>query len=93
MSSYKNIVLIFGLGKTVFLLTYENILIFALAKTAFCSLYKMVDSKNSPDNYKTLKISIGTLIKYPEMIKFVPDYLKTKKVCKRAVKKLPIVIQ
>ena len=92
MSSHKNIVLTFALGKTVFL-TYENILIFALAKTAFCGLYKMVDSKDSPDNYKTLKISIGTLIKYSEMIKFVPDHLKTKKVCKRAVKKLPIVIQ
>ena len=62
-------------------------------KQLFCGLYKMVDSKDSPDNYKTLKISIGTLIKYSEMIKFVPDHLKTKKVCKRAVKKLPIVIQ
>ena len=26
-------------------------------------------------------------MKNPEMLKFVPDYLKTKKVCKNAVKK------
>ena len=42
----------------------------------------MVDSK-------TLKISIGTIIKNPKMIRFVPDQFKTKKVCKNTVKKLP----
>ena len=35
----------------------------------------MVDSENTPDNYKTLKISIGAIIKNAEMLKFVPDYL------------------
>ena len=51
----------------------------------------MVESENSPDNYKTLKISIGVIIKNPEMLKFVPDDLKTKKMCKNAIKKFPFV--
>ena len=40
---------------------------------------------------KTLKISIGTIIKDPEMLRLVPNYLKTKKMCKNAVKKLSFV--
>ena len=36
----------------------------------------MVDSENSPNNYKTLKISIGTIIKSPKMLKLDPDHLK-----------------
>ena len=51
----------------------------------------MVVSENSNDNCKTLKISIGTIIKNPEMLTFVPDHLKTKKMCKNAIKKLPFV--
>ena len=31
------------------------------------------------DVYKSLNISIGTVMKNPEMLKFVPDHLKTKK--------------
>ena len=31
------------------------------------------------DIYKSLNISIGTEMKTPEMLKFVPDHLKTKK--------------
>ena len=31
------------------------------------------------DIYKSFSVSIGTIIKNPEMIKFVPDHLKTKK--------------
>ena len=31
------------------------------------------------DTYMSLNISIGTVMKNPEMIKFVPDHLKTKK--------------
>ena len=37
---------------------------------------------------KSLNVSIGTVMKNPEMLKFVPDHLKTKKLCKHAVKKL-----
>ena len=46
----------------------------------------MVESKNNPDNYKTLKITIGKLVTYPEMLESIPDHLKTKKMCKTAVK-------
>ena len=41
------------------------------------------------DIYKSIKINIGTAIRNPEMLKFVPFHLKTKKMCKYAVKKLP----
>ena len=45
----------------------------------------MVDNKYSSDNYKTLKIGIGTVIKDLEMLRFVPNHLKTKKMCKHAL--------
>ena len=38
----------------------------------------MVDSM---ETYKSLNINIGTVMKNPEMIKFAPDHLKTKKMC------------
>ena len=38
--------------------------------------------------YKSLNISIGTVMKNSEMLKFAPDHLKTKKICKYAVEKL-----
>ena len=44
----------------------------------------MVDSM---DIYKSLNITIGTAMKDPEILKFVPDHLKTKKMCKHAVEK------
>ena len=40
------------------------------------NIYKMVDII---DIYKSLNISIGTVMKNPEMSKFVPNHLKTKK--------------
>ena len=39
--------------------------------------------------YKSLNINIGVVTKKPEMLKFVPDHLKPKIMCKHAVKKLP----
>ena len=45
----------------------------------------MVDSM---DMYKSLKVSIVTVMRNPEMLKFVPDHLKTKRMCKNEVKKL-----
>ena len=36
-----------------------------------------------------LTISNGTGMENPEMLKFVPDHLKTKKMCKNAITKLP----
>ena len=38
----------------------------------------MVDSAYSTGNYKSSKINIGAVIKNLEMLKFVPDHLKTK---------------
>ena len=40
------------------------------------------------DIHKSLNISNETVMKNPEMSKFVPDHLKTKKMCKHVVKKL-----
>ena len=40
------------------------------------------------DIYKSVKISIGTLMKNPEMSKFVLYLLENKKMCKHAVKKI-----
>ena len=37
---------------------------------------------DSMDIYKSLNINIGTVMRKPEMLKFVPDYLKTKKIRK-----------
>ena len=45
----------------------------------------MVDNLNI---YNSLNISFVIIMKNPEMLKFVPDHLKTKKMCKHAVKKL-----
>ena len=45
------------------------------------------------DVCKSLSISIGTVMRNPEMLKFVPDHLKTKKMCKHAVKKLPYLLR
>ena len=38
----------------------------------------MVDSEYSMDIYKSVKLSIGTVMTNPEMLKFVPDHRKTK---------------
>ena len=41
----------------------------------------MVDSEQSTDDCKSTKISIGAIMKNPEMLKFIPTTLKLKKVC------------
>ena len=53
----------------------------------------MVNSEYSTDNYKLLKISVGSIIKNSKMVRFVPDHLKTEKRCKNIVKKLPFEIR
>ena len=53
----------------------------------------MVDSEYSMDIYKSVKISIEAVMKNTEMLKFVPYHLKTKKGCKHAVKKVPLLIR
>ena len=49
----------------------------------------MIDSKYSTNIYKSFNISIGTARRNEEMLKFVPYHLKTKTMCKHAVKELP----
>ena len=39
----------------------------------------MIDSEYGMDICKSSKNSIGTVMRNPEMLKFVPDHLKTKK--------------
>ena len=45
------------------------------------------------DIYKSLNINIGTVMKNLEMLKFIPNHLKTKNMCKHAVKKLPYLLR
>ena len=45
------------------------------------------------DIYKSLNISIGKVMKNSEMLKFVPDHFKTKKMCKYAVKKVTYLVR
>ena len=49
----------------------------------------MVESENSSNNYQTLKTIIGAIINNPEILLLI---LKTKKICKNFVKKLPFVV-
>ena len=53
----------------------------------------MFDSEYSQDNYKSLKISTELIIKIPEMLRFVPDHLKAKTMCKNVLKELPFVVK
>ena len=53
----------------------------------------MVDNEYSMDINISVKISIRKVIKNIEMLKLVPDHLKTKKICKHAVKKLSFLIR
>ena len=48
----------------------------------------MVDSEYSTENYNSSKISIGTLMKNPEILKFVTYYFNTKKCVKMRLKLL-----
>ena len=58
---YKKVALIFSLSKTGFFL----LLLF--------SIYKMADIMGI---YKSLNVIIGTVMKNPKMLEFVPDHLK-----------------
>ena len=40
-----------------------------------------------------MKISTEAILKNPEILRLVPDYFKTKKMCKHAVKKLSFMIR
>ena len=45
------------------------------------------------DVYKSLNISIEAVMKNSEMLKFAPDHLNTKNMCKHAVKKKPYLLR
>ena len=72
-----------------FFLSYNSIvLVFSLIRAAFYfSIYKMVDSEYSANIYKFLIVSIGAIMTNYDILKFVPDHVKTIKICKNAVKK------
>ena len=53
----------------------------------------MVDCEYNMDIYKSVKIRLGAVIRNPEKLKFVSDHLKTKTMCKHAVKKIPFLIR
>ena len=57
--------------------------------TFLFTIYKIVDII---DVCRSLNISIGTVMKNPEMLNFVPDHLKDKKMWKHAIKKLPYLL-
>ena len=50
----------------------------------------MVDSM---DIFKSLNINIVAVIKNPEILKFVPDQLKNKNICKHAIKKITLSVR
>ena len=45
------------------------------------------------DIYRPLNIGIGKLMKNPEMLKFISDHLKTKRMRNHAVKKLTYLLR
>ena len=53
----------------------------------------MIDREYNMDTYKSVKKSIGAVMRKTKLLKFVLDYHKTKKMYKYAVKKLPFVIR
>ena len=53
----------------------------------------MVDTGYSRSDHKSSGISIGEVTENLEMLKFVPDHVKTKQICNQAIKKLSFVIR
>ena len=41
----------------------------------------MVDSEYNPENYKSSNISVGSIIKNAEILRFVSHHHKIKKIC------------
>ena len=67
----------------------DVVLIFSLLKAIFLTFFSIYEMVDIMDISKSLNVSIRTVMKNLEIIKFVPDHLKTKKMCKHAVRKLP----
>ena len=84
MSNYKDIVFNFSLVKTILLSSYKNfVLIFSLIKAVFSYFLVLVYLEwfvaNIVQKTNKSKTSIGAIIKDTEMLRLVPDHLKTKK--------------
>ena len=82
MGIYKKYYLKFSLFNAVFVCLFVLLFLFII--------YKMIDSM---DIFKSLNINIGTVMKNQEVLNFVSDHLKTKKMGKHAVKKLPYLLR
>ena len=54
---------------------------------------KIVDSEYNMEIQKSVKISIGIVMRNRDMLKFVSDHLKIQKLFKNAVKKLSFLIR
>ena len=52
----------------------------------------MVNSEYSPNNHMTLEYKHWDTDKNVEMLRLVTDHIKTEKMCKNAVNKLPFVV-
>ena len=50
----------------------------------------MVDNEYSTDNFNSSKICIGAIIENLKILQIVPDHVKTRKMCKHALKTLLI---
>ena len=90
----KSYVTLIAIQNTFFAGYKDFILIFNLISTSslfffvFCfNILKMVDNKYSTVTYKTLKISIGAIMKDAEMLEFVSDHLMTKNMCLKYLNK------
>ena len=53
-------------------------------------MYELLDSR---DICKSININIATVMKNPDMLKFVPDHLKTKQLGKHVLKKITLSIK
>ena len=76
--------------KKYFSLKFQSVQDHLFLSLFLFSIYKMIDIM---DVYKSLDISTITVMKNPEMLKFVPDHLKTKNLCKHAFKKITLSIK
>ena len=68
------------------------VLIFSLLNMFFYFFFLsyMIDSMGI---YKSLNISIGAVMRNPDILKVFPNDVKTKKMCKYALKKLPYLLR
>ena len=72
--------------KKSFQFIQNSFFVFVCLFVCLFSIYKIGDSM---DTCKSLNINIGAAMKNLEMLKFIPDHLKTKNMCKYPTKKLP----